>query len=158
MCDRCCGQNAGNIQLFQAHGACRKWKYFWCVCYSCVGGWIRFISWHFLSPGWGNIQESSSPTVILSSPNKSYNRIFWEHGSKKSKELKEKQENRLFSFLPCIMSPLLCRAKTRDRGEDCSLMPSDHLHQRKPRKQERWSTLHRDVLPMLCWLSFFNPC
>lgn len=29
------------------------------------------------------------------------------------------------------MSPLLCRAKTRERGKSCSLMPSDHLTSEK---------------------------
>lgn len=105
----------------------KGWKYFCSVCYSCVGGWASFSSWHLLSPGWGNIQESSfSLTVILPSPNET-RAVFWERGSKKSEGLKEEQDNSLFSFLPWITSLLLCRAKTRERGKGSSLMPSDHL-------------------------------
>lgn len=105
----------------------KGWKYFCSVCYSCVGGWASFSSWHLLSPGWGNIQESSfSLTVILPSPNET-RAVFWERGSKKSEGLKEEQDNSLFSFLPWITALLLCRAKTRERGKGSLLMPSDHL-------------------------------
>lgn len=143
-----------------AHGACKRLELF-LVCLLQLCGGLSQPYLLTLALTWrGNIQEPSfSLTVILPSPNKGQSYIFCESGPKKSKELKEEQGNRLFSFLPCVMSPLLSRAKP-GRLVRTALMPfrPSYIKENQGNK-ERLNTIHRDVvLPLLCWLSFFNPC